>query len=153
MTNQVPNHDQEIGSQLVDDIWNLALMLGIPEETLETIFDETPGVDNEFENNLVDKIIEVIADKLIEMGFDDEDYSETAYDNIFWDILRKRFNEKIEKENIQIQASKANYKRMLDDLRKPLPTLRPLPDDAKPYPQILFENQNQELLEYFKNTS
>ena len=69
------------------------------------------------------------------------------------DILRKRFNEKIEKENIQIQASKANYKRMLDDLRKPLPTLRPLPDDAKPYPQILFENQNQELLEYFKNTS
>ena len=102
MTNQVPNHDQEIGSQLVDDIWNLALMLGIPEETLETIFDETPGVDNEFENNLVDKIIEVIADKLIEMGFDDEDYSETAYDNIFWSLRDIMLRKKLKLLNLKL---------------------------------------------------
>ncbi|KAK8871739.1 hypothetical protein M9Y10_007479, partial [Tritrichomonas musculus] len=39
---------------------------------------------------------------------------------------------------------------MLDDLRKQPPTLKPLPDDAKPYTQILFEKENQELLEYFE---
>ena len=225
MSQPTIDNRQEIDEQPVDDVWNLALMLGISEETLEAIIDEFP-YNSEFEDNVIDRILDFIIPKLDEMGYD----GDATYGSVYWfakgynakkeaeaieaeainelmnlpfqpeikylgiphapkhpkapkryidsndsaylnyikrkhfnvkdkvndkvrDILRKRFNEKIEKENTQIHASKANYKRMLDDLRKQTVLLRPLAPkemlELKPYSQKMFENQNQELLEYF----
>ncbi|KAK8847817.1 hypothetical protein M9Y10_018849 [Tritrichomonas musculus] len=69
------------------------------------------------------------------------------------ELMRMDVHDKFEndrKHERQAITVKENYKRMFDDLRKPLPKLNPIPSDWKPYSQILFEKENQELLEYFE---
>ena len=58
-----------------------------------------------------------------------------------------KFNYRLNKEAITIQASKANYQRMLNDLINSKPLLRPLPPaimkELKPYHQKIFEGENE----------
>ena len=68
--------------------------------------------------------------------------------------LKKRFNERLDKERSQIVTSKETYKRMLDKLMSDPFILKPIPPKEmvplKPYAEILFEKNNEELIDYFK---
>ena len=63
--------------------------------------------------------------------------------------VQDKFDNNLKNERLEI-ASKQTYKRMLDDLRKQPPLLRPLAPkemlELNPYSQKLFEKDNQELL-------
>ena len=66
-----------------------------------------------------------------------------------------KFNSQINTEKYVIHTQKANYKSMLDELLSNKPLLRPLPPlemkPLKPYAQKLFEAQNEELINFFKD--
>ena len=63
-----------------------------------------------------------------------------------------KFNYNLNKEAITIQASKANYQRMLNEMLNSKPLLRPLPPavmkELKPYHQKIFEGENQLFIDW-----
>ena len=63
-----------------------------------------------------------------------------------------KFNYNLNKEAITIQASKANYQRMLNDLLNNKPLLRSLPPaimkELKPYHQKIFEGENELFIDW-----
>lgn len=77
----------EIYEQPVEDLWNLAVMIDISEETLESILDEFQ-YNSEFEDNVIYRILDFIMPKLDEMGFD----GDATYDNVYW--FEKRYDAK-----------------------------------------------------------
>ena len=91
MTSHVLNHDQEIGYQTLDDVFDLAIMLGIPEEKLEEIVDNTE-LNADFDENVMTDFFDKIIDKLNETGYDADGSENWTYDSVYW--FAKGYNAK-----------------------------------------------------------
>ncbi|WP_334089833.1 hypothetical protein, partial [Helicobacter typhlonius] len=78
-----------------------------------------------------------------------------SIDELHKQQTQTKFVSQINNEKSVIHTQKANYKRMLDELLKNKPLLKPLPPKEmkplKPYAQKLFEAQNEELINFFKD--
>ena len=77
---RLANETKEIYSLPFEKVYNLAVMLGIPEETLEEIVDNIPGSGDDFGRNFAVNALDSIVEKLEELGYD----GDCTYDNVYW---------------------------------------------------------------------